>query len=99
MRLCLICGEIALSISIHLPPIEAAKLVKPVALPLGRARLAVNPLPTGSETSVNTIGIVRVSRARASAAKVGWATTTSGLIATSSAAKLRMRSASTPAQR
>ena len=39
--------------------------VKPVMLPPGWAKLAANPLPSGSETAPNTIGIVCVSRARA----------------------------------
>ena len=44
------------------------KLVKPVALPPGRARLSAKPLPTGSEIAVNTIGVVRLSRCRAATA-------------------------------
>src|SRR5262249_1855656 len=35
-------------------------LVKPVTLPPGSGKLATKPLPTGSETLTNTIGIVRV---------------------------------------
>jgi hypothetical protein len=33
--------------SSHLPPIAGSKLVNPVTLPPGRARLATNPLPIG----------------------------------------------------
>jgi hypothetical protein len=36
-----------------------------VMLPPGRGRLATNPLPTGSETITNTIGMVLVSRCSA----------------------------------
>jgi len=39
--------------------------VKPVMLPPGCARFAAKPLPIGSDTDVNTMGIVRASRARA----------------------------------
>ena len=35
--------------------------VKPVALPPGRAKLATKPAPTGSVTTTNTIGTVRVA--------------------------------------
>jgi len=37
-------------------------LMKPVIFPPGRVKLATKPAPTGSETTTNTIGIVRVSR-------------------------------------
>src|SRR5215203_5388476 len=36
-------------------------MVNPVALPPGRARLATNPAPTGSMTTANTIGCVRLT--------------------------------------
>jgi hypothetical protein len=55
-------GAISLSISSHLPPITVSTLVNPVMFPPGRGRPATNPAPTGSETTTNTIGIVRVSR-------------------------------------
>ena len=38
-----------------------SKTVKPVALPPGRAKLSTKPAPTGSATSANTIGTVRVA--------------------------------------
>ena len=47
--------------STHLPPIGNSKLVKPVILPPGCARLLTKPLLTGSITCTNTIGMVRVS--------------------------------------
>ena len=52
-------GAISLSNSSHLPPIVGSKLVSPVRLPPGCARLATKPLPTGSPTCRNTIGIER----------------------------------------
>ena len=58
-------GAISFNSSIHLPPTAGSLVVKPVMLPPGRARLAAKPLPIGSATTANTIGIVRVSRASA----------------------------------
>ena len=46
---------------------SAARLLKPVRLPPGRARLATRPAPTGSPTPVKTIGIVEVAFFAASA--------------------------------
>ena len=43
-------GESCLSNSTHFPLMLYSKLVKPVALPPGRARLWINPAPTGSAT-------------------------------------------------
>ena len=54
-------GAIPLSNSNHLPPNVSSTLVNPVTLPPGRDRLATKPSPTGSETTTNVIGIVRVS--------------------------------------
>src|SRR6516162_7792096 len=53
-------GAISLSNSSHLPAIVGSMLVKPVALPPGREKLATKPLPTGSATVANTMGMVRV---------------------------------------
>jgi len=39
----------------------AGRIVNPVMFPSGRAMLATNPLPIGSDTDTNTIGIVRVT--------------------------------------
>ena len=58
-------GAIAFNSSIHLPPTAGSLVVKPVMLPPGWAKLAAKPLPIGSDTTANTIGIVRVSRASA----------------------------------
>ena len=45
----------------YLPPIEDSTNVKPVMLPPRCARLAARPLPIGSDTVTNTIGIACVS--------------------------------------
>src|SRR6516165_10080820 len=58
-------GAISVSSSSHSPPIDPSIWMKPVRLPPGRGKLATNPTPTGSETTANTIGIVRVSRCSA----------------------------------
>jgi hypothetical protein len=58
-------GAISFRSSIHLPPISGSTKVKPVRLPLGCARLVAKPLPIGSETTTNTIGMVLVSLASA----------------------------------
>jgi hypothetical protein len=58
-------GTMSLRVSIHLPLNDASRLMKPVILPPGCGKLATNPLPTGSETTTNTIGIVLVSRCSA----------------------------------
>ena len=44
-------GTICLSSSSHFPLRPYSNIVNPVALPLGRARLATNPAPTGSMTT------------------------------------------------
>jgi hypothetical protein len=41
-----------------LPAIVGSSVVKPVALPPGRERLATKPLPTGSATMAKRIGMV-----------------------------------------
>ena len=71
-------------------------LVKPVRLPPGRDKLAAKPLPTGSATPTNTIGISPVSCCSARTAGVVCATRTSGFSASSSLADRRCASASTP---
>jgi hypothetical protein len=42
----------------YLPPMAGSKFWKPLIFPPGRPRLATKPLSTGSETWVNTTGIV-----------------------------------------
>ena len=64
--------------------------MKPVALPPGRARLSTKPAPTGSATTANTIGTVRVACSNGPTVEAPWARMTSGASATNSAACLRM---------
>ena len=54
-------GAICLSSSSHFPLMLYSKIMNPVTLPPGRARLSTKPAPTGSTTIVNTIGTVRVA--------------------------------------
>src|SRR2546423_4988393 len=67
------CGTISFNISRYFPAMLACSTVKPVMLPPGRAMLATNPLPIGSDTATNTIGIVPVARMSALATGVLWA--------------------------
>jgi hypothetical protein len=92
-------GAISLSSSSHFPAMEYLKLVKPVALPPGRARLSTKPAPTGSATIVNTSGTVRVVNSNGARDALEWARMTSGASATNSAAYLRLSSALLPPQR
>jgi hypothetical protein len=50
-----------LSSSSHFPLMLYSKFMKPVTLPPGRARLSTKPPPTGSPTTGNTTGTVRVA--------------------------------------
>ena len=52
---------ICLSSASHFPPMLYSNVMKPVILPPGRARLSTMPAPTGSPTTGNTIGMVRVA--------------------------------------
>ena len=83
-------GAICLSSSSHFPPMPYSKLVNPVTLPPGRARLLTKPAPTGSGTCANTIGTVRVACSNGVAAPLPAARMTSGASATNSAAYLRV---------
>ena len=77
-----------------------SKIVNPVALPPGRARLATKPAPTGSMTTANTIGTVRVACSNGATVAVPVpARMTSGASAANSAACLRMSSGLVVAQR
>src|SRR5262245_9481871 len=87
-------GAICLSNSIHLPLKLYSKLMKPVALPPGRARLCTHPAPTGSGTLIITIGMVRVACSTGVGATLPTVTITSGASATNSAACRRMDSGS-----
>jgi hypothetical protein len=74
---CDIVGSSSANSSIHLAPNANSKLVKPVALPPGRAKPSINRCPTGSATCVNTTGIVLVDFFAATRPGVPWATITS----------------------
>ena len=76
-----------------------SKFMKPVTLPPGRARLSTKPAPTGSPTTGNTIGTVRVACSNGPTVEAPWARMTSGASATNSAACLRMSAALAVAQR
>src|SRR6516164_3912704 len=93
------CGAICLSSSSHLPLKPYSKTMKPVMLPPGRERLSTKPAPTGSGTSANTIGKVRVTWYNTITLMVFSAKTTSGASATNSCAYLRARSATFSCQR
>src|SRR5512132_804541 len=71
-------GATSLSTSSILPPMENSPSVKPVMLPPGRVRLATNPLPTGSNTCVNTIGMLLVARFNGSSSSAPLVQITSG---------------------
>ena len=66
--------------------------VVPVTLPPGRARLATNPLATGSFGKIITIGMVLVAFFAACTAEPAGATMTSTLRRTNSAARSGNRS-------
>ena len=83
-------GTISLSSSSHFPLKLYSNVIKPVALPPGRDRLSTKPEPTGSGTSTNTIGTVRVARSNCCVAGAPVAKITSGLSVANSAAYLRM---------
>src|SRR6266853_2542977 len=87
--------------STHFPPsVPAGSLdMKPVMLPPGCARFAAKPLPIGSDTPANTIGIVFVSRARAPTTGVVTPKIALGRRSTSSLAKALILSALSALQR
>src|SRR6516165_3540223 len=92
-------GATSLSNSSHLPAIENSKLVKPVVLPPGRAKLSTSPLPTGSVTVVNTIGIALVCCCTICDVSVPCERMTSGLCLTKSAAAALAVGSSPPEMR
>ena len=83
-------GAISFSSSSHFPLMPYSKIVNPVALPPGCARLATKPAPTGSITVTNMIGMVRVACAMARGCGARTTPSTSGARATNSSACLRM---------
>src|SRR5262245_46170695 len=92
-------GAICLISSSHFALTLYSKLINPVALPPGRARLSTKPAPTGSGTCTNTIGTVRVACNNGPVIAPPAARMTSGASAANSAACLRILSASPPPQR
>ena len=92
-------GAISLSSSSHLPPKLYSNEVNPVTLPLGRARLSTIPAPTGSATSTNTIGTLRVACSNGATAAAPLVRMTSGERATNSEAYLRASAALPALQR
>jgi hypothetical protein len=84
----LILGAICVSNSTHLPASWASKLIKPVIFAPGLGRLPTKPLPTGSDTITNTIGIVCVSLWSAAVTAVPFERMTWGREATNSFASV-----------
>ena len=80
-----------MSSSSHFPLMPYSNKGKPVALPLGRAKLSTKPLPTGSTTNTNTIGTVRVACNNSPTAGLPEHRMTFGASATNSAACWRLR--------
>src|SRR5262245_36603667 len=83
-------GAICLSNSNHFALRLNSNDMKPVALPPGRAKLSTYPAPTGSLTTVNTIGTVRVDSNNGPTLEAPPARMTSGASAPSSAECLRI---------
>src|SRR5262249_8779419 len=92
-------GSISLSSASHFPTIPSSYSIIPVRFPPGRARLATSPEPTGSDTLAKTIGMAPLSRRKAVAAGVEYASRTSGWSATSSRAWGGGRTGVPPPQR
>src|SRR5262249_34954496 len=70
----------------HLLPMSGSKLENPVRLPPGREMLVTKPCPIGSDTTVNTIGMVVVALCNAVRDSVPNASATSGAARPSSSA-------------
>ena len=93
-------GLTVLSRSSHLPHIDGSKLVKPVRLPPGLARLSTNLDTTGSPTCTKIIGIEPATTSlAATVAGVDKVKIRSGLKSTNSFANARAWAASFGAQR
>ena len=76
-----------------------SKLWKPVMFPPGCGRLVTNPLPTGSETQVKTIGMERVAFSVAETTELVETRMTSGWSPATSSAMLRISSSLSPVNR
>ena len=92
-------GTISFKSSSCFPLISGERVAKPVMFPPGRARLATNPLPTGSGSCAMTIGIVEVASLTARVTVGPAETMTSTLRRTSSAAISLRRSSFPSAER
>src|SRR5947209_2017760 len=92
-------GLICLSSSTHLVAMPYSKLVKPVELPPGWAKLSTNPPPTGSVAPANTMGMVLVAACSVRTLDAPPANSTSGASAINSAAYQSSRSPSVAPQR
>jgi hypothetical protein len=88
------CGTISFNISRYFPAMLPRRTVKPVMLPPGRAILATNPLPIGSDTATNTIGMVCVACISAAVTGVLWPRMQPGLSSTNSFASASIRAES-----
>lgn len=92
-------GAIRSRRSSHFPASDSSKLLRPVIFRPGWAKLSTKPLPAGSETLQNTIGMVEVARMSASVGGVVVPIRTSGCIPTSSSTFRRHSSTSPPGRR
>ncbi len=92
-------GTISFRSSSRFPLSSGARVDNPVMFPPGRARLATNPLPTGSGSCAMTMGIVEVASLAARVAVGPAVTMTSTLRRTSSAASAGRRSSFPSADR
>lgn len=82
-----------------LPATSNELVVVPVTLPPGRASLATNPVSTGADAYIMTIGITDVARFNAATSGFVRRSSTSGAEATSSAARAGRAAASPFAER
>ena len=89
-------GASSLSNSNHFPLNAGSRLMNPVALPPGRAKLATTPVSTGSVRAAKTMGIDRVWRCNSCMKGVFATCTTSGFEVTISATVARIRSIPPP---
>ena len=92
-------GAIRFTNSSHLVAIEGSKLLKPVRLPPGRAKLWTTPAVTGSLTWTNTVGVVWEASLTARAMGVELARITSERKSSNSLANWRACAASPALQR
>src|SRR5262245_22360879 len=92
-------GATCLSSSSHLAPMLCSTVMKPVALPPGRASLSTKPAATGSPATGDTSGPLHDACTIAPTVEAPWARMTSGASAANSVACLRISAALVVAQR